>query len=205
MITKINRQDTIKKYPGLPLSEYNSKTEEYDSSVPDTFSDYVLTLPSKSFKGHVKLLGAEITDLTIRLGFEKLLFLGDAGIPWLHRDHDFKQAKEALQYLANHKIGKKFNGALQVDTAELPTFIKHLAWLVRTNAVLPYIHFIDPGQNVMGSICQYGNLHIYTINKKAVRHLKEFIGKSKFQDLRGGECYNNFSKIAAIKGRQTTV
>jgi len=44
---------------------------------------------------------------------------------------------KALQYLVDNKISKRFNGALQFDTAEIPTFIKHLAWLVRTNVILP--------------------------------------------------------------------
>ncbi|MDQ3682221.1 MAG: hypothetical protein M3352_04000 [Bacteroidota bacterium] len=181
MLTKIKRQDSINKYPKLPLREYNSKEEQYDSFYPSTFTGYVLTLPSKSFKGHIKLLGKEITNLTTLLGFDKLIFLGDLNTPWLYRDHNFKQAKEGLQYLERNKVGKKFNGALQVDSLELATFIKHLAWLIRTNVVLPYVHFIDPEQNIIGTICQYGNLHIYSVNKKAGKHLKELISKSKFE------------------------
>lgn len=205
MIIKINRQDCISKYPGLPLREYNSGEEEYDFYFPKTFTGYILTVPSKSFKGHIKLLGTEITKLTTYLGFDRLIFLGDLNIPWLYRNHDFKQAKEGLQYLADNKIGKRFNGALQVDTAQSATFIKHLAWLVRCNAVLSYVYFIDPGQNIIGTICQYGNLHIYTISKKAGKRLKELITQTEFEHVTDGNCYNKFSKNRAIKGRQITV
>ena len=205
MLIKINRQDAIAKYPKLPLRAYNSKEEDYDFFYPETFTGYVLTLPSKSFKGHIKLLGTEISDLTTRLGFDKLIFLGDIITPWLYRDHNFKQAKEGLQFLVDNKIGKRFNGALQVGTDQLPTFIKHLSWLVRTNAILPYVHFIDPGQNVIGTICKYGNLHIYTVNKKADKPLKELIDKSKFEHLTDGTCDNKFSKNGVIKGRQIKV
>ncbi|NEU77407.1 hypothetical protein PI95_034325 [Hassallia byssoidea VB512170] len=205
MLIKINRQEAISKYPKLPLRAYNSEKEDYDFFYPETFTGYVLTLPSKSFKGHIKLLGKEIADLTTHLGFNKLIFLGDLTIPWLYLDHNFKQAKEALQFLADNKIGRRFTGALQVDTDQLPTFVKHLSWLVRTNAILPYVHFIDPGQNVIGTICQYGNLHIYTVNKKANKLLEKLIDQSKFECLTELTCDNKFSKISAIKGRQLNV
>jgi hypothetical protein len=205
MLIKINRQDCITKYPKLPLSVYNSTKEDYDFFYPETFTGFALTLPSKSFKGHIKLLGTEINNLTTHLGFDKLIFLGESNLPWLYRDYDFKQAKEGQQYLVDNKIGKKFNGALQVDTSALPMFIKHLAWMVRTNAVLACVHFIDPGQNIIGTICQYGNLHIYTINKKVNSRLKEIIDKSKFQYLTDEICYSKFSKSISIKGRRISV
>ena len=205
MLTKINRQDCITKYPNLPLSEYNAKEDEYDFHYPKVFAIYTLTLPSKSFKGHIKLLGAELCSLITALGFDKLIFLGDANTPWLYRDHDYPPAKEALQYLANNKIGKRFNGGLQVDIEQLPTFIKHLAWLVRSNAVLPYVHFVDDVQNIIGNICQYGNLHISTKTKNTDTHFKTAIAACKFEYVTDGHCYNKFSKSGAIKGRTATV
>ena len=188
MILKTNRQKSIAKYPKLPLREYNYKKEDYDFFYPETFTGYVLTVPSKSFRGHVKLLAAFLTDLITHLGYDKLIFLGDTAIPWLHRDHSFKQAKEALLYLSNNKVGKRFNGALHVGRTELPIFTKHLAWLVSSNAILPYVNFLDPNQNIMGAICQYGNLHIYTLDKKVDKHLKEAIGKTGFQYLVDRTC-----------------
>lgn len=205
MLIKINRQDTINKFPNLPLREYNLKEEEYDFHYPRVFANYTLTLSSKSYKGHIKLLGIEITNLITNLGFDKLIFLGDVKTPWLYRSHDYKPAKEGLQYLVDNKIGRRFNGALQVDRIQLPTFIKHLAWLVRTNAVLPYVHFIDPEQNIIGDICQYGNLHIATKTKKADKQFKKVISTSRFEYLTDKNCYNKFSKSSAIKGRQIKV
>lgn len=158
MLTKIDRQKAIDEFPNLPSRYYNQEDDEEVYGYPEVFAKYVLTLTSKSYKGHIKLLGTEITSLITSLGFDKLTFLGDDKTPWLYKDHDYKPAKEGLQYLADNKIGKRFNGGLQVDTVQLPIFTKHLCWLVRTNAVLAYIHFTDSGQNIIGSICQYGNL-----------------------------------------------
>ena len=208
MIRKINRQDCIKRYPKLPLCKYNLKEDDYDFYYPRTLTGYILTLPSKSFKGHIKLLGEELTSLMIKFGCDKLIFLGDLEIAWLYRVNYFKQfpdarhAKEGFQYLIDNKIGKRFNGALEIDTAQLAGFIKHLAWLVRTNAVLSYVHFIDPGENFFGDICQYGNLHLYTFSLKADKQLKKLIAKSKFEYVKDGNCYNKFSKTGAIKGRR---
>lgn len=205
MLIKLNRQDAINKFPNFPLRKYNPKEEEYDFHYPKVFANYVLTLPSKSYKGHLKLLGTELADLTKRLGYDNLIFLGDENIPWLRRFDEYQTSEEALQYLVANKIGKRFNGALQIDIIQLPVFIKHLAWLVRTNEVLPYIHFVDPGQNIIGDICQYGNLHISTKTKKADNYIKKVIAKSKFEYLINGNCYNKFSKSSVIKGRQIKV
>jgi hypothetical protein len=202
MLKKISRQNAINKLPTLPLKLYNKKEEEYDFYYPKVFANYILIHPAKSYRGYFKLMGTAITDLTTHLGFDKLIFLGDEKTAWLYRNHDYKPAKEALQYLANNKIGKRFNGAIQVDNISLPVFIQQLCWLVRCNAVLPHIYFIDPEQNIIGNICQYGNLHISTRTKTADNHFKTAISKSKFEYLTDGNCYNRFSKSSTIKGRQ---
>ena len=40
------------------------------------------------------------------MGYSELIFLGDLKIPWLSREHDYKPAKQGLQYLVENKIGK---------------------------------------------------------------------------------------------------
>lgn len=205
MLIKIDRQEAINKFPNLPLRHYNAKEDEYVFNYPKVFADYILTLPSKSYKGHIKLLGTQLVSLANNLGYDHFIFLGDEDTAWLRRLNTYESFQEALQYLVNHKINKRFNGALQVDKAEMPTFIKHLAWLVRTNGILPYVHFIDPEQNIIGNICQYGNLHISTKNKAADNNFKAAIAKSPFTYLTGTTCYNKFSKSGAIKGRTIQV
>ena len=101
--------------------------------------------------------------------------------------------------MVDNKISKRFNGALQVDIDELPIFIKNLTWLVRTNGVMQYVHFTDPGQNIVADICQYGNLHISTKNKAADKNFKEAIAKSNFRYLADTNCHNKFSKMVRLK------
>jgi len=205
MLIKIDRQEAISKFQILPLRQYDKKKGEEVFNGPKVFANYVLTLPSKSYKGHQKLLGTEITSLTKNLGYDHLIFLGDIHIAWLRRLDTYGNFQEALQYLVGNKIGKRFNGALKVDTNELPTFIKHLSWLVRTNGLLQYVHFTDPGQNIVADICHYGNLHISTKTKAVDKRFKDIVAKSHFTLLANTSCINKFSKSGAIKVRTITV
>lgn len=205
MLIKINRQDCLKKYPSFPLRSYNYDKDEEEFYYPKVFKSYILTLSSKSFKGHIRHLGTELLKLTKQLGYSDLTFLGDTELPWLHQDNDYKPAKEAQQYLVDKKVGKRFNGALQVDNSELISFVKHLSWLTRCNASLPYFHFTDNGQNLIGNVCKYGNLHIDTLNEATNKSLNIAITKSDFIFLDGNNCFNQFGKTSAISGRRIIV
>jgi hypothetical protein len=201
MLIKIDRQEAIIKFPILPLRHYDINNEEEIFNFPKVFANYILTLPSKSYRGHQKLLGKEITFLVKSLLYDHLVFLGDLNIPWLKRLDTYKAFQEPLQYLVDNKIGKRFNGALQVDITQLQSFIKNFCWLVRTNGILPYVHFTDPGQNVVGNICQYGNVHISTKNKTADKRFKDIVSKSQFIYLTDTNCTNRFTKSSIIEGR----
>ena len=123
MLIKIDRQKAIDKFPTLPLRHYNPEEDEDVFSYPKVFANYVLTLPSKSYKGHIKQLGRELVSLANMLGIDNFIFLGDTDIAWLRRLNTDAAFHEALQYLVDHKVGKRFNGALQVDMKDIPTFI----------------------------------------------------------------------------------
>ena len=205
MLIKIDRQEAINKFPNLPLRHYNPKENEEVFNYPKVFANYVLTLSSKPYKGHIKLVGTELVSLAKYLEFDNFIFLCDENTAWLRRLNTYENFQESLEYLVENKLGKRFTGALQVDTTQLPTFIKNLAWLVRTNGILPDVHFIDPEQNIIVNICQYGNLHISTKNKKADKGFKNAIAKSKFEFITEERCTNKFSKSGKIKGRQITV
>jgi hypothetical protein len=202
MLIKINRQDCLNKYTVFPLRSYNYDKDEEEFYYPKVFKSYILTLSSKTFKGHIKQLGTELLKLTKQLGFDFLIFLGDTDLAWLHQDNDYEPAKKAQQYLIDNNIEKQFNGAIQVVNAELVTFIKHLCWLTRCNASLPYINFSDKGQNFIGGICQHGNLHIETLNEATDIALKFFVDNSQFKYLDGPYCYNQFDNTSAIPGRR---
>lgn len=203
MLSKVNRQKCLDNYSVFPTRSYDYEKEEEEFLCPKIFKSYILTHTSKSFRGHIKVLATELSRWTKEIGSDTLIFLGDTQLAWLNQENDYKPAKEAQQYLRDNKIGKRFNGAIQVSISELTTFIKHLSWLTRCNAALPYFHFTDEGQNIIGHICKEGNLHLDTLNEKTDQQLRTFIDTSKLEYLIGGYCYNQFGRSSAIAGRRT--
>jgi hypothetical protein len=201
MINKMERQYTLDKYPNFP--RYDPLTDEY--FFPKIHGAYILTLTSAFARGHAKAVSAAFIKLIRYFQIDFLIFLGEAKTAWRHQDNDYKPVKEALQYLQDNKLGKNFNGALRVDTNDLGEFTKHLFWLARCNASLPIFHFIDDGQNIVGSICQYGNIHISVLNKTSENLLMQAVNMSGFRYLPDESCAEPFGKTGIIKQRQIIV
>lgn len=205
MLRKIKRQECLAKYSTFPLRDYDAENDEEVYSFPTVVRSYILTIPAKTFRGNIRDLGIEVSRLTNVLKANSLFFLGDSVTPWLYQLNDYKPVQKAQQYLSDHKIGKRFNGAIEVEITELSRFIKHLSWLTRCNAALPYIYFLDPEQNILGNICKYGNLHISTLNKDADSYLNSFINKSKFLIDNETNCNWRFGQSDAIWGRKVVI
>jgi len=209
MIIKIKREDALHHYNRFPQRTYDYIKEEEDYFYPKVFGNYILTLKSKSVKGHAKLLSTELAILTMNLGFEDLIFLGDNKNYWLTKlslsREDYKPLKNALEYFMDNKIGKRFNGALVVDNSNLSEFIEHLFYLTRCDASLPYFYFMDKNQNFISNICQYGNVHFDTLNKKTDTHLKQALVKGKFEIIYDKKCFSQFAKTSKIKARHAVV
>ncbi|WP_158408810.1 hypothetical protein [Fibrella aestuarina] len=184
---------------------YNHDEDEYDYKYPNVFESYIFTIDSKSFKGHIKVLAAELARLTGELGYNKLVFLGDTEVAWLSQENRYDPVKKAQEYLEYNKVGKGFNGSILVEISEVILFIRHLSWMIRCNASLPCFYFIDGGQNLLGYICQYGNLHVSTLNKMTDNLIQDFLKVSSFRRLAVNNCYNRFGKTSAIPGRQTKI
>lgn len=202
MLHKISRQDCLQQYNCFPLRSYDYEKDEEVFFCPKAFTSYALTLHSKTFRGHIKQLGIELTKLIKQMGFDALIFLGDTELSWLHQDNDYEPAKRAQQYLIKNKIGKRFSGALQVDISELFTFTKHLGWLTRCNASLPDFYFLDAGQNILGSICKYGNLYIDTLKAVADESFTTNVLKTNLTYLDSNGYCNQFGKTSVIAGRR---
>jgi hypothetical protein len=195
MFTKVPRWVFLKQYRNFVTADsYHNKY-----FYPDTYDNYILYAEAKSTVGLCNKVSAGLTDLARALGYDSLNFLGDNSIPWLFREHDYKPVDLALKHLANNKVGKKFNGAIKVNIAHLPEFTKHLFWLVRCNGVVFYPHFSDPGFNIMGSICNYGNFHFSTLNKATDIAFNEAMNSIGLYFLEEPDCSGS-----EIPGRQAT-
>ncbi len=201
MMQKINRKQCLLQYPKLPWGiPYREKYY-----FPKVYKQYVLTLPSKSAKGHAKNIAAALQVLMQNMGYDKLVFLSDCTIPWLYRQSDYKPAHEGVDYLIANKVSKTFNGGLLVDTQDINPFIKHLFWLVRTNNVLAYVHGMDEGQHVVVNVCQYGNIHFYTQDEETDKMFNMQLPATGLHLLDTPNCYEPFSKNGRIAGRTIAV
>ena len=201
MLTKITRKDCLKKFPAIPHTSLNRNKIYY----PQTVKNYTLTVDAKSIRSYVNNFSKESGSLFQLLGFESLIFLGDNGLPWLKQDHDYAPVKNALTYLQQNKVTKSFNGGLLVNREELLEFIKQIFWLIRCCAALPYFHFTDENQNVVGNICQYGNLHLDTLNRTIDKKFNASIKSVAFIRIPAMSCTNKFGKTSAIRNRRTIV
>ena len=135
MIKKISREKCLSTWKKFPYS-FNRGDELY---YPDIYESYILTIASKSAKGHAKNMAASLHQLVNSLGFSSLIFMGDTKTPWLYQQNEYKPVKEALDFLRVQKVGDNYSGALKVTTESLPAFMIHLFWLVRCNASLPVL------------------------------------------------------------------
>ena len=200
---KISRKKAIELYPMLPQRHWNKINDDYDWQFPATHAMYTLSLSSRSFRGHIRHMGAQLAKLVRAMDTDKLIFLGDTVTPWLQKPHPFKWAQAAQEYLRATGIGKSFNGAILAGLDELPELVFQLGWLVRTNAV-PDIYLTDPAQQITASFCQHGNLHCYTLSKPADDLFNRALLQSKFVLLHEN-CSDNFSYSGAINGRQIMI
>ncbi len=139
------------------------------------------------------------------MDIHSLVFMGESRIPWLYQKHKYAPVKKALDFLKQNKIGEKFYGALEIGREDFENFSEHLFWLVRCNASLPYFHFLDSEQKILGYFCKYGNIHIGILKKNADSKFREAIRLSGFSLLKTQPCHEPFSKSGGIKNRQIVV
>jgi hypothetical protein len=200
MFTKIKREEALLQYSNFPHHE-----NEDNFFYPSVFKNYLLTIDSKSVKGHATLISTALTRLIRGMEFDSLIFIGDSNIPWLKQDNNYPPVKTSFQFFQENGVGRKFNGALKIRTPLLTGFTKHLFWLIRCNANLPSIHFSDPAQQVLISICKYGNIHFDTLNKTIDDLFMATLDKSGLKQLEHLKCYDPFTTNGKIKGRQQII
>jgi hypothetical protein len=199
MIAKIDYHTCRLDYPNFPSVD-NQKEIFF---FPKVCQLHILSISSKSAKGHAGNISRELDKLCQVIGLENLIFLGEYKRAWRYQDNPYPPIQDALTYLKQYNVTKNFDGALDVSRSEWPIFFKHLFWLVRCNAALPTFHFMDSHQSIMGSLCQYGNLHLSTLTDEAEEKFLKVINKTSFVELNGERCHSSFSKSNKIANRRT--
>jgi hypothetical protein len=203
MLKKIGRQRCLDKYPSFPQVRYDKQKEEYVHSFPETFGGCILTVSSKSFRGHLSLIGKGFVSLLRQMEIDRLIFLGDSDLPWIAHKNTHPPVKAAHDFLSQNGVGEKFNGAIMVGLNSLPAFIRIVGWLTRGNAFSQF-YSMDEKQTFFASICKYGNIHMDTLNKNIEDSLGPMISNTSLEILVDGHCHDSFSKTGRIPGRKAT-
>jgi len=185
MLLKIEREVCLAKYRNFPLSPYDPNTDEEVLYYPKTFDGGWYTLDSKSKKEFPGVLKAELTEFFMECGFEHLIFFGDKTTPWItklpaSRTGD-KSIGKAVQYFKENKLGKKFNGGVQVGISDLPEFITHFFCITCTDASFHEFHFSDPWQNMLGFIHPGGEVLLQCLKEDFNKKFSDALLKTKFK------------------------
>lgn len=183
----------MKKYKNFPTT--NNFGE--GAFFPPIHKMYFLSVAKAPKTRYIRKMSVAAAGLIRELGYGTLIFIGDGKSPWLHRYQKSagisKSIDGAIQYFITNKLGKRFNGALKVNTSELSEFVRHTYWLTSPNAALPIFHFMDEGGNILGSICQYGIIHFYTLNRVTDDLFNKIVnGRPTF--LLSAECRTPYGK-----------
>ncbi len=185
MLLKIEREVCLAKYRNFPLCPYDPNSDEEVFYYPKTVSGGWYDLYAKTKREFSKILQMEFTKLVKECGFENLIFFGDKPTPWITKlsskrtDNAF--IIKAVRYFEDNKLGKKFNGGVQVGISELPEFIKHFYCLTRSDGTFGGFYFSDPAQNILGFIHYSGEVLFQTLIEEFESKFVKSIKKTAFK------------------------
>jgi len=202
MLVQIKRKDAFAHYPSFPWAkEYIGKF-----FYPETHSYYVLAIPPQpNDKKNIAVLAAALAKLIQDLSIDTLVFLGDRTTAWRYQENMYPPVQNALTFLKDQKVSKRFNGAFEVEGVNLSVFFTHLSWLQRCNATLPNIHFIDKQQNIIGEYCRYGNIHLGILNPQIEDSFQDALNESVLMIAENNKCVPLFRDLNGIRGRKTII
>jgi hypothetical protein len=181
MVTPILRQQCLELYSKLPVSD--GMEEQY--YFPEVSGKHILV---SDFKVDEDKLCLDVVNWVELMGLETLIFLGETEMPWLSQENEVKQARSAFEYFKVQGIDTRFNGGFLVDAKDLLEFVKHLFALTKLNAAFPLIYFTDKNQCLIGNLCRYGHLHIFTLTETIDNGLLGVLKQSQFKLTEDVQC-----------------
>jgi hypothetical protein len=187
MATKINRDIALIRFRKLPLLEYDDKIDTEVFYYPKSFSFHWIKLEKLTNKR----LTNEFKELVQLLDIRSLIILGQFNKPWISKftreRKDFKALTKAIKYFKSIKVGKKFNGAIIIQTEEIDVFISNFYTLTRCDSGFSDFYITDVGENLLFHIHYSGEIKILTLRKETKERLRRSLSQTKFIDaLREG-------------------
>lgn len=177
MLQKIKRADTLALYPKFPTTDVEKEAYFF----PGVYASYRLTVEPERGPSQAKSIAENLTLLAANLQYERLLFMGDLTFPLYRNPGPLPSDIKAVAWLQANHIGPRFNGAIKVPLRSLKAFTRHLYWMVRTNTAQGVIHFMDEGQNILGSIHYSGEVLLASLNESTHKLLHSAAEKTAFK------------------------
>lgn len=185
MLKKISREDCLKEYPLFPLRHYDEDKDEEYFFYPKVISGHWMELHTEYDEELTEKLSKELRNLMTSLGIEYLVFLGDTDQQWLSKRalerKDYVPFAIAVRYFLQQQIDPAFNGGVKVSADDLEIFLNHFYTFVRCDASLPYFHFIDNNQQILGTIHYSGQIRIDRFNEHADQAFEKRISNTAFK------------------------
>lgn len=178
-IKRLKRDYCIIKFRKLPLHYIEKKSGDEHVYYPEIASWYWITLSQKTKidKENEHLLITEICQMMALLGFDHLIFLGAINKPWIStftaNRRDSKSVLKTLQYFKKNKIGRQYNGGVQIEHNFYNKFLKHYYRLTRYDAGFSDYHFCDENENIIFYIHYSGEVKVMILNEKYIEKFNQ--------------------------------
>lgn len=187
MATKVKRDIALIRFRKLPLLEYDDKIDTEVFYYPKSYLFHWIKLEKSTKKG----LTNEFKRLVQLLDIDTLIILGQSNKPWISKftreRRDCKALTKTIKYFKSLKIGKKFNGAVIIQTEEIDVFISNFYTLTRCDSGFSDFYITDVGENLLFYIHYSGEIKILTLRKEIEQRLRRSLVETKFVDaLRKG-------------------
>jgi hypothetical protein len=200
----ITRTAAYEQFPMMPSFVYDEPSDTDLISFPDPVRTEILEISAAhSADDRFAQLAAVLATLTQQVGAETLLFMGESETPWRYQSNPFKPAKAADAFLKSRKLSKTFSGGILLQRSELSQWVPYLLWLIASNASFPELYFIDPAQQLLGTFCRYGNLHLYLLQATADAPFNQWLQTEPVRLITDTGCSDHDDAIQS--GRQTIV
>lgn len=192
--------------------ELNRETEENFSNLRDTFGplparmnsggELYAELPYENIDIFVEELGSRIRGLFQSMGWECLLLISDVKNPYLAQNNDYPPVEQARSELIAMGIKPDFTGGVIMDLTSLQRFFSHIFWIVRCNAMAPYMLFSAPNSATVGTLCKYGNIHFEVYDETEKKRFLEALKNNQFTLAEDNMCCEKFSETGKMEGRK---
>lgn len=162
----------------------------------------IAELPCRTFDLFAETIGGKIEALCSAMWWDVLLVLPVMATPYLIQENDYPPVERATAALIDLGLASDFMGGMVLQPSSAASVFNPLFWIVRCNASAPYIAFAAAGSAVVGTLCDYGNIHFDTYKATEKAQLEDALGDVGFNIPPDGVCDEKFSDESAVDGRK---